>query len=249
MAGQHAEVGAVYTDGTYWVHRMNANSDYKVRLVGELLQQVGHEWPPGAKIAEVGSGPGSFLLPLVETLHAAEVAATYTAFDISPDAIAEGRARSEAKSLPIQWHVGSAADMPAGWDYIFIMDVLEHLENPAQFLRDVAGKSRYVILHLPIEQSLGHMLMDRPSASFDLFAHLQFYSLDSAKILLNTSPFRVVDYLFSAASRATLDPRCSRLVRLVKVIRYHAYRINPRFASIAAGGSTLWLLENKTIAG
>ena len=236
---------AVYENGTYWAAKMDADSVYKVRLVNELMRQVSCDWPAEPKIAEVGSGPGPFLLPFAESLRASGLAPVLAAFDISPSAIAEGRARSDARHLAIEWHVGSAADMPAGWDYIFVMDVLEHLENPAQFLRDLTEKSSYVILHLPIEQSLAHMLMSRPRQSFETFAHLQFYSLESAKILLETSPFQVVDYLFSGASKATLATSRSPVMRLVKLGRFYAYKISPRLTSVAAGGSMLWLLENE----
>jgi SAM-dependent methyltransferase len=239
------EPDPIYANGAYWAHRMDIRSEYKVRLVDELMRQAGVEWPRGAKIAEVGSGPGSFLIPLAEELHATDATTTFAAFDISPDAIAAGRAQGDAAGLPIEWHVGSAAQMSGSYDYVFVMDVLEHLENPAQFLRDLAGKSKYVVLHLPIEQSLGHMLVNRPTSAFERVAHLQFYSLETAKILLGSSPFQVVDVLFSAASKETFDPRRSTLIRLVKFIRYYAYRANPRLASIIAGGSTLWLLQHK----
>jgi hypothetical protein len=56
VTAQRGEAGAVYTDGTYWADKMDAESKYKVRLVCELMLRIGHEWPRKAKIAEVGIG-------------------------------------------------------------------------------------------------------------------------------------------------------------------------------------------------
>ncbi len=230
-----------YLDGSYWEHRATSDSSYKVNLAFSLLDHSGVKLRRHLRVAEVGCGQGAFLVPLASALESKGVDATMLGLDISPHAIDMANSRAER----IQFAVGSAADVPRDLDIIFCMDVVEHVEQPYEFLRSLAGKSTYVILHLPLEHSIGHLLLRKPSASYAEFRHINFYSWETAQVLLSELPFRLVAHQFSAASMETIRIVPGLAKKLTGLVRLGGYRLAPKVAPVVGGGSVLLLLENK----
>ena len=182
-----------YTKGSYWENRQDSKSDYKVRLVEYILKKYKISLFSGLKAAEIGCGQGAFLFPLSEYLEKEEIQYQLLGYDVSPQAINLANVRNLSSSNDkVSFLVGSAADIPSNLDFIFCMDVLEHVEDPFQFLRELSSKSKYLILHLPIEHSIGHLIMQTPSQSYRTFQHIHFYSWETAKLLINESPFHLL---------------------------------------------------------
>lgn len=232
-----------YISGDYWKNRENSDSTYKIALLESLIQKYKIVLPSPLKIAEVGCGQGAFLLPLADRLNRKQIEYRLFGYDIAADAIALAQSRNPHGDR-LSFAVGSAEDIPAQLDAIFCMDVLEHVENPFAFLRSLAGKSTYVILHLPIEQSFGHLLRRCTSTSYQTFQHIHFYSWETARILIDISPFELVGYQFTADAEVSLKVPGSLMTKFLRIIRYFIYKINPNLAAILSGGSVLLLLKN-----
>lgn len=233
-----------YTQGTFWEGRETIGSSFKLELVLPLLNKYSKLLLNKCKFADLGCGQGSFLLALAKYLDNLKLDYELYGYDISSYAIE--LAKMVANHKPnIEFHVGSCLDLPDELDIIFIIDVIEHVENPYKLLREIASKTHYVILHLPIEQSISHMFMKKPSSSYELFRHLHFYSWETAKILIHHSPFRIVDYQFSGAAYTSIKIT-QNLKKIQNIFRYLLYRVSPPLGSLIGGGPVMLLLERKT---
>jgi SAM-dependent methyltransferase len=232
-----------YTKGTFWEGREASESAFKLELVLPFFHKYPNLLLKQGKYADLGCGQGSFLLALAQYLDNLKLNYELYGYDISPYAI-ELANKFADKKPDIVFRVGSCLDLPDDLDLIFINDVVEHVENPYQLLRDLARKSKYVIMHLPIEQSISHMLMRKPSSSYNLFRHLHFFSWETARILINHSPFKIIDFQFTGAA-ATLIRITKKLQKIQNLLRYALYRLSPPLASVIGGGPVMLLLERK----
>ena len=88
---------------------------------------------PPARVLEVGCGPGRFL----DRLRARYPMAQAVGLELNSRAVAEGRARGHDVRLASLGAV--AASEPGAYDVLFAFQVLEHLPEPGQFLREAAA--------------------------------------------------------------------------------------------------------------
>ena len=123
--------------------------------------------PPDAVVADLGSGPGVFTLPLARHLSRGLVYAV----DVEPRQLDALRARLLAEEIsnvvPVLASYGNPHLPPAGVDWILIVDTYHHLEDRVHYLRrlrsDLAAGGRIVILEyksgpLPVGPPADHKL-------------------------------------------------------------------------------------------
>jgi len=230
-----------YTKGYYWSQRQDSDSTYKVDLVESLLRKSKVHLSESVKIAEIGCGQGAFLFPFVRYLYKLKIDYQAFGYDISSQAITLAKSRNSDSKL--SFFTGSDESVPTGLDIIFCMDVLEHVENPWEMLRGLSLKSKYVIVHLPLEHSIGHLFFSTPLKSYETFKHIHFFSWTTAKLLIKDSPFTLLDYQFTASTDASLKLGGNFLTRTLRFVRYLLYKSNPDLAVTIGGGSVLLLLE------
>jgi cyclopropane fatty-acyl-phospholipid synthase-like methyltransferase len=232
-----------YTSGLYWQKHKDASSQFKVNLVLEIFSKFGLEILPGDQLTEVGCGQGAFLLPLASYLAEQKITTRINGYDIAPDAI---QLAEKNNIFPnVTFSVGSTNQINDKANYLFCMDVVEHVENPLDFLRTLAQKADLIILHLPVEQSIGHMLLHKPTQSYREFQHIHFYSWETANLLLKEASFEVVGYQFSAASKVIFKVSGNPITKLLRVVRFFLYKINSPIAAILGGGTVLFILKQR----
>lgn len=240
-----------YTSGVYWEEHRDVDSSYKVELLNVFLEKLEEQrnflLPKSLKLAEIGCGTGAFLFPLAESLTKKGFEFECVGYDISDLAINIANSRNISSESRLTFFTGSAEDLPSGFDIIYVIDVLEHLENPFSFLQNLYGKSKYLIVHLPIEQSVVHLLAKTPISSHQLYRHIHFFSWESAKILIQESPYNLMDFQFGSSCDRILTMDGSFVVNLFRRIKYFMYKFIPNLAPIIGGGSVLILLEPKNL--
>lgn len=242
---EHCKPENYYTSGHYWEKYADSDSSCKVDLVAHLFEKYPILAGSWIHAAEVGCGQGAFLFPLAKRFKDKSIPFDLIGYDISPDAIEIAKKRGNAFGDNLKFSVGSAGDVRNGLDIIFVMDVLEHVENPYQFLRDLAGKSKYLLVHLPIEHSIAHLLMRKVSRSNTEFNHIHFFSWESAKIMISESPFEIKDFQFTPSLGITIGLEKNILKKILLMGRYLLYKMMPRLSPLLSGGSVLLLLNVK----
>ena len=120
------------------LHRLNP-----VRL-GYLRQRIDAHWGTdptarrplaGKRALDVGCGAGLLTEPL------ARMGAAVVGLDAAPENIAVARDHAASQGLAIDYRAGGIESLAAGerFDLVVSMEVIEHVADPAAFLRGLAG--------------------------------------------------------------------------------------------------------------
>lgn len=207
----------------------------------KALRLTGRTFPKSYSAVEIGCGNGGFLIPF--TQWAAKQGQTPLLYgtDIASNAIAEAKQRPTA--IPVQYLLCDVDEFEPVCDYVLVMDVIEHVDAPTVFLRSCRRVGKVLVLHVPIEHSLLHSLVRRPTTSYHSFRHIHFFSVETVEVALRESGWRPLGHTFTAGSRSSLTLKTWWGLKFLRYLRFLAYQIAPRFTSLIAGGSVTFVCE------
>lgn len=222
-----------YSDGTYlethtgW-HAEDSEGKSADILPG-ILTAIRHCEHSFVRIAEVGAGTGSLLIELSKRLAVAapNVTVRVTGYDISPQAIAVGRQRFPGLDLRLQ-----AFEPKQGpFDVVILADVLEHLENPWQMLRDVRVASECVVVRQPLIGGFSTFRHDHYRYQREHWGHIGYWDCRSFADLMGSCGW--------VALNARLTPKwhmpCWEGTR-VSPLKRLATRLQPELMSFFTSG-------------
>jgi SAM-dependent methyltransferase len=192
-----------------------------------LLETVRRHAPRAGKVLDFGAGTGQFAVPL------SQLGMDVTALE--PDQILQQRLRAQGLRV-----VGSTQELPdASFDYIYTLNVLEHIEDDASALRNLHAKltahgklliyvPAFPLLYTSMDAKVGHFrrytrakLMSRVTAagfriervayadSVGFFATLLFKAVGTADGSVGSRALKLYDRLIFPISR-TLDRLAQR---------------------------------------
>lgn len=120
------------------------------RLIGRFHDEVARllERQPRQAVLDLGCGEGFVIDHLVE----AEIDATFVGIDRSASAVDAARARLGDRAEIHQADVTGLSDLPRSFDVVMMLEVLEHLDDPAAML-ELLGQltTEQVIVSVPWE--------------------------------------------------------------------------------------------------
>ena len=180
------------------LHRLNP-----VRLK-YIRDQLDRHWqcdecartPLESKTAlDVGCGAGLLAEPL------ARLGATVTGLDASPDLIAVARSHAAEQGLAIDYRAGELTELEGQFDLITCMEVIEHVADPAAFVKALARRlapDGLLILSTPNATNWSKLMMitigeglgriPRGTHDFD-----KFIAPERMKALLSDAGLKCVD--------------------------------------------------------
>jgi 2-polyprenyl-6-hydroxyphenyl methylase/3-demethylubiquinone-9 3-methyltransferase len=88
----------------------------------------------GKTALDVGCGAGLLTEPL------SRLGAKVTGVDAAPEVIAVAREHAAAQVLEIDYRVGAAEELKGQFDLVTSLEVIEHVADPAQFLKSLAAR-------------------------------------------------------------------------------------------------------------
>lgn len=207
-----------YTSGEYAQANPDwdsSDSPWKSEQVVALLND--HQISP-ATIVEIGCGAGGVLRALRERFPECSM----QGFDIAPNLIELWKHHSGAG---IEFNLGDYFSLSRETpELTLILDVLEHLADPHEFLAQLKKRSRYVVFHFPLDLSAISVLRETPLLHVRRkVGHIHYFSRGLALELLQECDFEVIDSRYTGASFSTpgrsLATRCAGLVRrLVRTV-------------------------------
>jgi SAM-dependent methyltransferase len=225
------DVEARYLDGSY----LEANpewdrgdSSWKAGLVASALE---HCRIVPTSICDIGCGAGDVLRELRSRYPRSRL----TGYDISPNL----KIFWEDNPDGIEFVVG---DAPAAesqvMDVVLLLDVIEHLRDPFQFLAQARRAGRWFVFHIPLDLSALAVMRESPLLLVrEKVGHVHYFTRALAMSLLAETGFEVVYWRYTGA--ALLAPRRSLKTRLAAIPRRVVYAVSHDLGARLLGGETL----------
>ena len=226
----------MYIDGTYLEKNPGwhiEESAWKAQQIDRMLKR--HHLLPQT-IYEVGCGAGEVLKQLQSKM---EQSCEFWGYDISPQALQlcmpKANARLHFKLADIRQEQDACADL------ILVMDVIEHLEDCLGFLRALQPKSRYKILHIPLDLSAQTVLRRRGLLHVrDAYGHIQYFTKEIALRMLQDAGYEVLDSFYTARSIEIPTELLGR--KMLGLARKLLFTLHQDLAAHLLGGFSLLVL-------
>jgi SAM-dependent methyltransferase len=208
------------------------DSPWKAGHVQALLSSHG---VPTSTIVEVGCGAGGVLAHLRRSLPSAEL----YGFDIAP-ALAQFWKAQESAAIRFQLGDFLSAD-ERHYQVLLLLDVLEHLEDPFDFLTRIRSRADHFVIHFPLDLSAISVLREAPILDVRRrVGHLHYFTKGLALALLADCGYSIVDWRYTGA--AFTAPQRRWKTRLAGAARRLAYAANRDLGVRLLGGETLMVL-------
>lgn len=224
-----------YTSEAY----LNANpswdvedSPWKVEQVVRMIQR--HHLAPSS-MAEIGCGAGAILAGLRANFPDA---ALY-GFDIAPGAAGFWGRYASAR---IEFTLGDFFEHShRQYDVLLVLDVIEHLANPFDFLVRLSGHAKHHIFHIPLDLSAVSVLREAPLLRVrKKVGHIHYYTKGLALTMLEESGYQVVDSFYTGAGFTA--PQRGWLARMASLPRRMVHAMSKDAGVRLFGGETLMVL-------
>jgi hypothetical protein len=187
-------------------------------------------------ICEVGCGAGEILNQLYGKT---DQNISFWGYEISPQAYNICKEKKKDRLSYLKKDILYEKDVY--YDILLLIDVLEHIENYFDFLRQLKEKSNYKIFHIPLDISMQSVLrvspiMDRRKS----VGHIHYFTKETALETLNDCGYQIVDYFYTSGS---IDlARKDFKSKLLKISRKAMFSINKDLAVRILGGFSLLVL-------
>ncbi|WDR02352.1 methyltransferase domain-containing protein [Devosia algicola] len=210
----------------------SADAPWKAGKIAQILAD--HAVVPQS-VVEVGCGSGAVLVGLQKMLPNARM----EGYDIAPDA---QRFWGEPSHLGIHFGLGDYLEMDTPVpDVVLVVDVLEHLGNPWDFLSRLRSRSKLIVCHIPLDLSASSVVRETPLLHVrDKVGHLHYFTKQLAVLLLEESGYEVLEARYTNAS---LDaPQLALRTRMFGWLRRLLCALNKDFGVRMLGGETLMVI-------
>jgi len=233
MSLNHPE--SFYTSSDYLKKNPTWDSEdapWKISRVEELI--LDHQ-VKNNKVCEVGCGSGACLTEMRKYNGDAKL----YGYDIAPDAADFWK---QYTSENIHFESGDFLAMETPYfDLILILDVLEHVVDPHDFLCRIRDRAECFIFHFPLDLSSISVLRESPLLYVrKKVGHIHYFTKGLALELLNECGFEIVEFRYTGAAFNT--PQAGLKTRLAQLPRRIAYALNKDFGVRLLGGETLMVL-------
>jgi Methyltransferase domain len=208
------------------------DSPWKVDQVVRMMRR--HQLAP-ASIAEIGCGAGAILAGLRG--HFPDTA--LYGFDIAPGAAGFW---SRYASARIEFTLGNFFQHShQQYDVLLVLDVIEHLGDPFDFLSRLSGHARQHIFHIPLDLSALSVMREEPLLHVrKKVGHLHYFTKGLALAMLEEAGYQVVDSFYTGAGFTA--PQRGWLTRMASLPRRIVHAMAKEVGVRLFGGETLMVL-------
>ena len=226
----------IYESGDYLASNPTwdlEDSPWKASKVLSILKK--HNIKPKT-ICEIGCGAGGVLGAIQDELTHTKL----TGFDIAPDA---EKFWKELRDSGIDLNVGDFFKLSKkSYEAVLLLDVLEHVANPHQFLMDIKHRAEYLVIHFPLDLSALSVLREKPLLYVrNKVGHIHYFTKGLAIELLKECGYEVIDFQYTGATFSA--PQRGIKTKLFSWFRRLIYSINKDMGVRLLGGETLIVLS------
>jgi len=229
-----------YLSGDYFKSNPTWDMDDAPWKAGLILSVLKKNKIIPASICDVGCGSGTCLAELYKYFPTAK----FVGFDISP---AVKKFWKSYKNLDIKFFNADFLESDnTTFEVVILLDVIEHLADPHNFLSRISRRGKYYVFHIPLDLSASSVFRERPLLYVrKKVGHIHYFTKNLALSLLNESGYKVIDAQYT---NATFTAPVKTLKTLfIRPFRWLASMLLGREkAALLMGGETLIVLA-KTI--
>jgi SAM-dependent methyltransferase len=188
------------------------------------------------RCADVGCGSGeiTYLLPKMFA-NIGLVNVKIVGFDIHPGI------SQMIENNNVRFVKGDPIKSNESFDIIFLIDVIEHIVAPVDFLTQFSAKTQWLVLHIPLDESSLSMTRNLPLENITNPGHVSIFDAASALNMVTNSGFRLLDYRYTPIFKAPTG-RNTAFQKLMFPFRMVLYKISPYLTSKTIGGASLLVL-------
>ena len=231
-------LASIYSNGTYFsdASRHSEDAEFKAgNFLSLLTAWVEEEKIEIRSIVDVGCGTGDVLKTIVENLQKKNLPIDWAkGYDVSPHVV-------NIVKGEIEFVHADFSTSPEFADLVTLFDVIEHVPNPIDYLKEVAKRCKYVGLNIPLDNSLNVALRNMFHSKIHNPGHIIFLDIVGALNTLAFSGLRVICYKYSFGFMAS-SARRSRMARIAFPFRYFLSLLNPWLLSKSFGGASLLVI-------
>jgi len=226
----------IYQDGRYLEHNPSWHMEESPFKVKQILRMMKRQNLKPKAICDVGCGAGVVLAELQSHLPKECICWGY---DVSPDAIGMCLERSN-ENLRFCVRDIRKDRCDADFDLLLMLDVFEHVDDYIGLVRDVRAKARHKLFHIPLDLSVQAVMRRNGLLKRrDNFAHLHYFTKETALRTLTDVGYDLVDYFFT--------PRCIELgdelvQKIARTPRRLCFAVAPDVTVRFLGGYSLMVL-------
>lgn len=226
-----------YTDGTYFQNNPTwdaEDAEWKFNKMKPMLNSY-LSAKKGLNICEVGCGGGKLLSLIAKEFPQHN----FTGWDLAPDAAKFWN----YNSANLNFHAGDIfkQSQKDQYDLVLLIDVVEHVENPHQFLENVKTITKNCLFHMPLDLSAISVIFDYKLIYVrKKVGHIHYFTKSIFLELLRESKMNAVQVAFSDSWKDS--PQKSLSTRLVNILRYMLNFISPDMNARVFGANTLFVL-------
>jgi SAM-dependent methyltransferase len=235
----NTSVDPLYASGEYFsdASRHSGDAAFKASTFLALLTRTVdvRRWPVSSYV-DVGSGSGDAVRLVANGLKRAG-APLYRSlgYDVSPHV-------SELAPVDdVEFVHGDFTAIEDFVDLVTLFDVVEHVTEPAEFLKRIARRCHIVGLHLPLDNSFNAGFRDLFRTKVKDPGHITFMDGVTALNLLSGAGLRVLDYEYTMSFEAP-SGRSSLLAKVLLPFRRLVARLSPWLLSKTLGGASLMVV-------
>lgn len=162
-----------------------ADSEWKA---GEVMKLIKTYYLKPGIVYDIGCGSGGVL----NELHKHLINAQLIGYDISPQAIELAKKKEKDRLTFYQADI-TKIELPKA-NLMLCLDVIEHLENPVEFLNKIKPLADLFIFHIPLEEL--YIDTEYKDYMFETYGHLWSYNVKRVFKMLGYQ-FYIVDAFYT----------------------------------------------------
>ena len=224
-----------YLSGEYLANNPTWDEEDSDWKADQILKLVRRNNLSPASVVEIGCGAGGILACLQESLPDIR----YSGFEIANDA---SRFWDKYAGRNIEFTVGDFLQHKnEHYDMLLLMDVIEHVPDPFEFLKNLISHADHFVFHIPLDLSALSVIREKPLLNVrSKVGHIHYFTKGLALSLLLECGFEIIDWFYTGA--CFTSPQITWKTKLAGIPRRFFYSLNRDWGVRVMGGDTLMVL-------
>lgn len=238
------DVNNIYNSGEYLKHNPTwgrGDSLWKVKEIFKTLPEgfLGENFSTrDIKVADIGCGGGGVIGNFAQMLKEKGYnVGSAVGFDVTDTPLEMAR----KEWMDVEFVKGDIAHSGRYFDIGLLIDVVEHVENPDEFVRCAASNCRYLVFHIPLDDNYNFKVRRKYEYLVRTFGHIHYFNARSCLEFLKRTGVRVIASRYTPgfmlpSSRVHLPAKLAFVPRLI------AYCVSKPLSARILGGYSLMVV-------